>query len=200
LSPSGCHAIATPKGAEIDAFTRIELSPTGTEIAIAGSDKLRTIPVDKGTPTSVAMDQVQFLYRWDADGIQLHDLGHQQSRARPGHAPEKIDRATAVSPDERYAVVFARDTIDVIERGKTAIRTFTPAMRSDLRAIERAAKDAPAWFGPHGLVLSGSPDVVLDVATLKTRPLLEPGATFVCGSADGAHALLQRDDRLYGAR
>jgi hypothetical protein len=188
IGPTGCHALALPKDVKLGPFTWPFLSPTGSDVAFAENGHLRTIPTGKGTPTSVAIGDIDLLYSWDTDGIQLVDLEIHRSRAQPGKAPEKIEHASTISPDGAYTVTFLDGALDV--KGKK----FTPAFRSDIRAIERASQDVPRWLAPHTLVLSGSPSLALDVTTLKARPLVGGTAKLVCG--DSTHVLLSDGEHL----
>jgi len=155
-----------------------------------------TVPVGKGKPTRAPVDALDLIYSWDDDGIQLVNLEGQRSRMQPGTAPAKIDRATAASPDGKYTVAFGDASLDVTARANNETRTFKPTFRSDIRAIARASENAPEWLGPHSLILRGSPDLVLDLETLKVRPLAKVGVNVLCTSPNGAHALIEDDGGL----
>jgi len=200
VGPSGCRAIATPKDVAIGPFTFVTLSSSGTDLAFLDRSDLVTQGVGGDAAKRTGVGALDLIYAWDEDGVQLHDLEGRRTRVQPGGSPAAIDRHTTISPDGVYAVTLREAALDVQERASGTSKTFTPSFRSDVRAIERADDDEPGWLAPHSVILRGSPDVALDVATLRMRPLVDPAASVVCVSPDGARALLQRGDELFESK
>jgi len=188
IDASGCHRIALPAGIHISPFERPVLSPDGTQVALTDKSDVVVFPVAKGPTTRAHVHDLSLIYAWDADGIELHDLSGGRQRLVPGQPATDTDDATSTSPDGAYTAVVRKNSLDILDRTKHTTAHFTPHVRGDIRAIERALSTPLTWVAPHRLILRGAPDIALDAATLRSRPLAKTG-TFLCASTDGAHAL-----------
>jgi len=192
IDPGGCHRIAVPAGSHLGPFSRPALSPDGTQVALIDNSDVVIFPVGKGPTTRTRTTDLAQIYAWDVDGIQTHDLEGQRQKVVPGQPAASTDDAISTSPDGAYTAVVNAKGLDLVDRAKKTVAHFTPHVRGDVRAIDRARERPLAWIAPHGLILRGTPDISLDAATLRSRPLARTGG-FLCASPDGAHALFSDD-------
>jgi hypothetical protein len=84
----------------------------------------------------------------------------------------------------------AQAALEVRSKTSTESRRLQARNRNDQRTLQRMNMGAPALLAAHGLVLRGTPDLALDLATLKTRPVAPKNLKWYCATPDGANALV----------
>jgi hypothetical protein len=197
LGPDDCKHVTPNEALKLTPFSTLLVSPDAAEAAFENDGDLSILDLGTGKVRHVAGKKGHYLsgYRWDDDGPLLKVLlGTNWIRA--GDKPLELDQPVWLSRDKAYRASPSGATVAVTSKSGTA--TFTAKIRSDVRALKRSLDDAPALLGAHAMVLSGSPDLALDLATLKTRPLTPAGYRYYCSSPDGEHALfLDENDSVF---
>lgn len=183
------------------------VSPKGDAFVpdYGGDPKLHVVDLQTGAVTTTTVDppKLDFVYDWDDAGITLFSPTAEVvsfGRMVAGHVTPLADAQTR-SLDGAYTIDIHADSLVVTDRAHHAA-TFTPHVRSDDRALARMHEHPPRAVGPRKLALAGSPDIVLDLETMKTQPLTVPpklGDTYAlrCVSRDGNHALFTSGDEVF---
>ncbi len=184
-----------PRRPTLGPFDTVLAAPSGKELALEKDGVLLRIDVASGETSSVPLPKGSvWPYAWIGEAIWLKRLMEDRfvRVSRPKDAVSDEADPTLPSLDGRWSVTFLPKALEV--RGKDGVaHRFTDAFRADRRALVRAREQLPPLLGPHQLVLDGSPQLALDLATLKTRPLVSTEVRLWCAAPDGKFALFRNE-------
>jgi hypothetical protein len=186
IEPSGCRRLTLSEPIALSQLDVPLLSPDGSSVAVLTAGALHLIDVAEGQVRKIPLEHLSIsLYAWDQDGLMLfEEKQHRHLRVSGDGALSVMLDPVLRSRDGAY-----RATLLEGEIAAGANRRFVPKVRADLRAITNARGVAPRRIGAHGLELAGNGPLVLDLATLRTRPLLDGESQIVCESPNGAHLM-----------